>query len=89
MLKLSWQIFHALGSGVKTVNRPYYLILGYYERNGTMQKIVVAVLLTMLLICACETTPSKEESREEKAGGPVEVTIGGDVRVQGEYRDSD
>jgi hypothetical protein len=54
-----------------------------------MNRFFIAVLLLMLLICACETMNSQKEQEAEKASGPVEVTIGGEVRIQGEYRDSD
>jgi hypothetical protein len=54
-----------------------------------MKRIVAAALFLMLLVCACETTTPKRKPQEEEANGPIEVTIGGEVRVQGEYRNSD
>ena len=77
------------GSGVQAPARRHALVFGYYERNGAMKRIVATALFLMLLVCACETTTPKGKSQEEKANGPIEVTIGGEVRVQGEYRDSD
>jgi len=54
-----------------------------------MQRIIWVTIGLALLVCGCQTTPSNGASRESKAGGPVEVSVGGEIKVRGQYLGSD
>lgn len=53
-----------------------------------MRKIIVAVLVLTFIACACETTTNGKDSPKKAANGPMEITVGGDITIQGEYQDS-
>ncbi len=54
-----------------------------------MRKIILVAVGVAVLICSCETAPAKRKPSEEGAADAIEVTIGGEVKARGQYRDSD
>jgi hypothetical protein len=50
-----------------------------------MVRFLVTALVLALVVCACETTTLRGDAGE-KGDGPTEVTVGGKLKVRGQYQ---
>lgn len=54
-----------------------------------MHRIILVTIALAILLWGCETAPSKRSPRASETGGAAEVTVGGEIKVRGQYHGTD